>query len=119
MAATATRTKKPATRSIRLVRVPSDSRSGKIVITQDGEATTYLLTRQETEIGGIAYELRKIEVATAADGTQTLQVTKTYNSLLNGDESSCDCSWGCYGSHKKHCRHVGGLMKLHAEGRLS
>jgi hypothetical protein len=117
--ATRTHTARKTNRTIRLDRAPTDDRPGKVTITQDGETTAYLITRLDSEIGGIAYQFDKIETATTTDGTKILKMEKRYNLLLDGDQSSCDCDWGIYGAHKKHCRHISGMLKLHAEGKLS
>lgn len=114
-----TRTPKMKQRSIRLVRTPVDGRAGKVVITEDDETTSYLLNRQESEIGGVAWELLKLEVETSEDGSQTsLQIAERYNTLLNGADSSCDCKWGIYGKGKP-CRHIAGLLELMTKGKLS
>ena len=111
-----------ANRSIRIERVPTDLRAGKVTITgPDGLATSYIVRRIETQLGGVAFQLDKIETEYDSDepGVLTMRVGERYSVLLNGRESTCDCKWGTYGGHKKPCRHVAGLLKLHAEGRLS
>jgi hypothetical protein len=41
-----------------------------------------------------------------------------YSTCINGKKSTCDCKWGSYGSHKKHCRHVAAGLKLQEMGEL-
>ena len=105
-------------RTIRLGRVPTELRPGKVIIADDDKATTYLVHRLASEIGGLAFRLEKIQVE-QADDAMVLSIADAYDVLLNGRESTCDCKWGTYGGHKKPCRHIAGLLKLQADGKLS
>lgn len=55
----------------------------------------YWIRRQASDFG-LAFAVEK-----GLDGT-------VYDVLLNapGGGHSCDCAHGCYGSHRKNCRHV-------------
>lgn len=109
-----------AERTVKLERLPSEGRAGKIRITADGKVTTYLLSPVKSEMGGRGFHLKKLEVVTTEDGRQTdVRVCEAYNTLLNGKKSTCDCKWGTFGVNKKFCRHVASLTKLVAEGKLS
>ncbi len=107
-------------RTIRLERVPTEHRTGKVIITADGKATAYLITRLESQLGGIAFRLDKIatEYEPEEEGVLTMRIAERYNVLLDGQQSSCSCRWGIYGAHRKPCRHVAGLLQLHADGKL-
>src|SRR5262249_25463687 len=65
--------------------------------TTHGKTTTdtYLLERQPSDIGGIAFQVKK------CDG-------ESYDVLLNqpGGGHSCTCKWGSYKAHIKNCRHM-------------
>jgi hypothetical protein len=54
----------------------------------------YFLRRQPSDFG-VAFQVEKFG-------------GETYDVLLNapGGGHSCDCKWGCYGGHKKPCRHI-------------
>jgi hypothetical protein len=56
---------------------------------------TYLLSRQPSHIGGVAFQVKK------CDG-------ESYDVLLNqpGGGHSCTCKWGSYKAHIKNCRHM-------------
>ncbi len=56
--------------------------------------TTYLLARQPSDFGA-GFQVRKLG-----------DLEETYDVLLNGRETSCNCSWGTYQSHLKPCRHI-------------
>ncbi len=109
---------RPVNRSVRLERTPTAGRPGKVVIIQDGKATSYFVTRLESQIGGIAFRLDKIVTQHSDEdpGVITMAIGERYNVLLDGQRSTCDCKWGVYGANKKACRHVAAMLKLHAEG---
>lgn len=108
-------------RTIRLERVPTENRTGKVIISDGDKATTYLIRRIESQVGGLAFRLDKIatEYEPEEDGILTMRIAERYDVLLDGPRSTCDCKWGTYGGHKKPCRHVAGLLRLHADGKLS
>lgn len=103
-----TRTRKPPTRTVRLIDVGT---ALSLIITQtEGRRTTtdvYDLRSFPSQVGGHGFTLTKVE------GKDRLG--DTYHVLLAGELSSCECRG--FLSHN-HCRHVESLAALQAAGKL-
>jgi hypothetical protein len=112
MTATATlaRTRKPVTRSAKVVRLGD---AVILWITTNRVVTAYRVRPLESQMGGIAFRLEK---ADRGDGE-----TEVYDVLLDGQESRCCCrGFEKYGMCKdgKGCKHIAGLSAALAAGQL-
>lgn len=109
--------KQAKSRYIRVNAVPSLEAPGEIVITEivhtkkydRAESTFYTVYLQDAP-EGLSFRLLKM------DGDC---IAEDYSVLLNGELSSCQCKWEQYRKPEgKRCRHIMGLMKLCAMGKI-
>lgn len=106
--------RKPKSRTIALLAYLSDVQGGIFRVTEDGKPETYFFKREPSDFG-TAFTVEKYALPTAAAPGG---IVKTYHVNLNGEESSCECLGHLKWSHKTVCRHVGGLAKLIADGKV-
>jgi hypothetical protein len=94
-------------RSVRIVSGLNGENAGTISITCGKLVTFYEAWRNDTAFGD-CWQLTKL----LADG----QYGESYNVLLAGQESNCDCAGHTFNDHCKHCD---GLNALQARGLLN
>jgi hypothetical protein len=98
------KTRQPATRTIRLVRAPTQDGVGVFCISVGSEATFYTLHEIPCEIGGRGFAVHRT-------GLGNLYHVR----IGTPQECSCECKGFLYHGY---CRHVLGLLALAREGRL-
>jgi hypothetical protein len=104
---TATRTRKPQPRSMRLCTIGT---ADVLWLTVGKLTTAYKLTRLESDFGQ-AYRLSK---AIQGDGA-----AEEYDvCLLDGGRSTCECKGHLQHGHKTVCKHIAALGLLQKQGKL-
>src|SRR5437870_10518813 len=77
--------------------------NGVLRLTEDGKETLFFVDRLASEVGGAGFRLTKFEQF------QRGEEDASYNVLLDGQRSTCECK-----GHLRHghCRHVASLTAL-------
>ncbi len=104
------RQRRPKVRTVNLILPIGPLKvNGVLRLTEDGKETLFFVDRIASEVGGAGFRLTKFEMH------QRGEEDATYDVLLDGARSTCECK-----GHVRHghCRHVEALTALQTAGKL-
>ena len=98
------------TKTERSVKVLTIANRTVLAITDKKKTTFYRLEAIKSQLGGRGFQLTK---ADAGEGK-----SEEYETLIDGQHSTCSCPWGTYKPNQKPCRHVAALSAVLSKGQL-